>query len=45
MQAVAEALPGLKDAYGDLLDIANPSVLSNDFLTNVENLNLMKAAI
>ena len=38
------AIQGLKDAYGDLLNI-DGSALSNDFLLNVNNLQLMKAAI
>ena len=43
LEGVAEATEGLKDAYGDLLDIDGSS-LSNDFLTNTENLKLMKEA-
>jgi len=34
----------LRDAYADLLDL-DGSTLSNDFLTNTENLDLMRAAI
>ena len=37
-------MDGLRDAYADLLDL-DGSTLSNDFLTNTENLDLMKAAI
>ena len=43
LEGVAEATEGLKDAYGDLLDIDGSS-LSDDFLTNTENLKLMKEA-
>ena len=44
IQEQAEIIDGLRDAYADLLDLDGSS-LSNDFLTNTENLNLMKAAI
>lgn len=40
----AEAFEGMEDAYGNLLDI-DGSQLSDDFLGNVENLELMKEAI
>lgn len=40
----AEAFEGMEDAYGNLLDI-DGSQLSDDFLGNVENLELMKQAI
>ena len=40
----AEAFGGMEDAYGNLLDI-DGSQLSDDFLGNVENLELMKEAI
>lgn len=44
MQDVAEAIVGMKDAYGDLLDI-DGSALSEDFLTDANNLELMKQAV
>lgn len=44
IQEQAEAMDGLRDAYADLLDLDGSS-LSSDFLTNTENLDLMKAAI
>ena len=44
IQEQAQAMDGLRDAYADLLDL-DGSALSNDFLTNIENLDLMKAAI
>ena len=44
IQEQAEIIDGLRDAYADLLDLDGSS-LSNDFLTNTENLDLMKAAI
>jgi len=44
IQEQAEIIDGLRDAYADLLDL-DGSALSNDFLTNAENLDLMKAAI
>ena len=44
IQEQAEIINDLRDAYADLLDL-DGSALSNDFLTNVENLDLMKAAI
>jgi len=44
LQEQAEAIDGLRDAYADLLDL-DGSALSDDFLTNAENLELMKAAI
>jgi hypothetical protein len=34
----------MRDAYADLLDLDGSS-LSEEFLTNAENLDLMKAAI
>lgn len=43
-QEQSQAISGLRDAYADLLDLDGQS-LSNNFLTNVENLKLMKAAI
>ena len=43
-QEQSQAITGLRDAYADLLDLDGQS-LSNNFLTNVENLKLMKAAI
>ena len=43
LEGITEATEGLKDAYGDLLDIDGSS-LSKDFLTNTENLKLMKEA-
>ena len=44
IQEQAEIIDDLRDAYADLLDL-DGSALSNDFLTNAENLDLMKAAI
>ena len=44
LQEQVQAMDGLRDAYADLLDL-DGSALSNDFLTNTENLDLMKAAI
>jgi len=44
IQEQAEIIDDLQDAYADLLDLDGSS-LSNDFLTNTENLDLMKAAI
>lgn len=44
VQEQAEAISGLRDAYADLLDLDGSS-LSESFLTNVQNLELMKAAI
>lgn len=44
LQEQAEIIDDLRDAYADLLDMDGSS-LSNDFLTNTENLDLMKAAI
>ena len=44
LQEQVQAMDGLRDAYADLLDL-DGSALSNDFLTNAENLDLMKAAI
>ena len=44
LQEQVQAMDGLRDAYADLLDL-DGSTLSNDFLTNTENLDLMKAAI
>ena len=44
IQEQAEIIDDLRDAYADLLDLDGSS-LSNDFLTNAENLDLMKAAI
>ena len=44
VQEQAEAIAGLRDAYADLLDLDGSS-LSESFLTNADNLNLMKAAI
>ena len=44
IQEQAEIIDDLRDAYADLLDL-DGSTLSNDFLTNAENLDLMKAAI
>ena len=43
VQDQAEIMDELADAYGDLLDI-DGSALSSDFLTNAENLDLMKQA-
>ena len=39
-----QAIEDMRDAYADLLDLDGSS-LSEEFLTNAENLNLMKAAI
>ena len=44
IQDQAEAVVGLRDAYADLLDLDGDS-LSTQFLTNADNLELMKAAI
>ena len=44
IQEQAEIIQNLRDAYADLLDL-DGSALSNDFLTNAENLDLMKDAI
>ena len=44
IQDQAEVVDDLRDAYADLLDLDGSS-LSNDFLTNTQNLELMKAAI
>ena len=44
IQEQAEIIDDLRDAYADLLDL-DGSALSNDFLTDAENLDLMKAAI
>ena len=44
IQEQAEAIIGLRDAYADLLNLDGDS-LSNQFLTNAENLQLMNAAI
>lgn len=44
IQDQAEVMGQLRDAYADLLDLDGSS-LSSDFLTNTENLDLMKAAI
>lgn len=44
IQEQAEIIDNLRDAYADLLDL-DGSALSNDFLTDAENLDLMKAAI
>lgn len=44
LQEQVQAMDGLRDAYADLLDL-DGSTLSNDFLTNTENLDLMRAAI
>lgn len=43
IQDQAEAINEMADAYGNLLDI-DGSKLSNEFLTNAENLRLMKEA-
>ena len=43
MSDQAEAMEELSDAYGDLLDI-DGSALSEDFLSDTENLELMKQA-
>ena len=43
IEGTAEAVKGLRDAYADMLDIDGSS-LSEDFLTNAENLELMKQA-
>ena len=43
MQDMAKAAAEMTDAYGDMLDIDGSS-LSADFLTNAENLELMKQA-
>ena len=44
LQEQVEAMDELRDAYGDLLDL-DGSTLSQDFLSNTDNLDLMKAAI
>ena len=44
IQEQAEVIDDLRDAYADLLDLDGSS-LSEDFLTNTKNLDLMKAAI
>lgn len=41
---ITEAIEGLQDAYGDLLNI-DGSLLPDSFLSDINNLNLMKAAI
>ena len=43
VEGTAEAVEGLRDAYADMLDLDGSS-LSDDFLTNAENLELMKQA-
>ena len=43
IEGTAEAVEGLRDAYADMLDLDGSS-LSEDFLTNAENLELMKQA-
>lgn len=43
-QDLAKVLPELRDAYADLLDLDGSS-LSEDFLSNADNLELMKKAI
>jgi hypothetical protein len=43
-QDISEACDDLEDTYGNLLDI-DGSQLSQDFLEDTENLNLMKQAI
>ena len=44
VQEQAEVINDLRDAYADLLDL-DGSELSDDFLTDADNLELMKAAI
>ena len=44
IQQLAEVIQPLRDAYADLLDMDGSS-LSNEFLQNVQNLQLMKQAI
>lgn len=44
IQDISEAMDEMADAYGNLMDI-DGSLLSNDFLTNIDNLNLMEQAV